>query len=219
MDLVIYILANVVRLPLDLSNIRDNSLDAEYSDVAALRLYASQARFLFEQQEAASGHTDDKVKQLLILSSSLATFIAAYAPLSIAWLALLPLGSSICISIRNIHVRNYAIPEISDQRIDAAEQQWCRDLITATEHNRASHAYRVRLYSAALRWFGFAIVSFAILSLFSLVTLPESLAKYRGRKSDQSTAVLYYSSEPTPTARGPVPTIQPCRKYQTPGRR
>lgn len=120
-------------------------------------LVKDQAQFLYQQQQEAAEHTDAKVRQLLTLSSALATLAIGYLSTRLRLLVFPPLAASIYICVELLSVRVGAVPELSSGA-DNLEQSWTRDLMTATRRNSAVHTYSAKLYRAAFNWFLIALI-------------------------------------------------------------
>lgn len=118
---------------------------------------AEQAKFLFDACETANSHTDDKVKQLITVSSSLATFISVFAhdvrprALVVIVVALLVVTVMLCLSV--FGVRREMVPTLEDCSVNGNAQVWAADLLRSCHANRARHFFRVDLYRAASRYF------------------------------------------------------------------
>jgi hypothetical protein len=127
-----------------------------------------QAKLVFELTEAGSDHTDDKVKQLLGLGSSLVTVIALFGggvrPRALVVFTALMLLLSIVLCVSALEVRTRVVPT-ADPVNDEGEDNWARDLVQASASNRAFHAFRVDQYRAASRFFLAALLASAILAL------------------------------------------------------
>lgn len=128
-----------------------------------------EAQFLFERAEVASDHTDDKIKQLLTLSSSLIAVLALFggnvhSPTAIVIVAF-PLLIAVLMCVMALGVRESALPDLSPAKRGEHSEHWASDLVIATHQNSSSHAFRVDQYRSALRYFVTALVATAILAL------------------------------------------------------
>ncbi len=127
----------------------------------------SQAESLFKIGQEDSAATDDKVKQLLTLSASLATIALVFGrDARPAWLFVFLVATLVavvllCVSV--FRVRTITVPTLED---DTAEQhkQWGRDILKSYYANRATHNCRTDQYRTAHRYFVLALVSLAILA-------------------------------------------------------
>ena len=130
--------------------------ERESRDKAPSQLTLDEAQFLFDQQEASSAHTDEKMRLLLTLSVSLAGFAVAFFkgpwggwPLTVIVMLLL---FSSALTLRALSVRTFALPAPSDESDkQKREISWALDLWSSAQQNRASHQVRVDQYRAASR--------------------------------------------------------------------
>ncbi|OFV81029.1 MAG: hypothetical protein A2W26_08950 [Acidobacteria bacterium RBG_16_64_8] len=126
------------------------------------------AEFLWREQEAASSHTDSMFKQLLTLSSALATVVFTLLGGAQPWLRVPAIGGllvSVLFCLQGLGVRRESAPDTPHVADPSGDQQWAEDIIAATRYNRGSHAHRVDLYRAAWRWFVLALVLAALAGL------------------------------------------------------
>jgi hypothetical protein len=113
-------------------------------------------QFLFQLQEAASQHTDGKVRLLLSLATAL--FAAALAAISahgtdLVWvvaLGMLSLVLLLCFSY--FGVRGYESPTPPPKSGDAPSKAWAREIYRAISINECVHNVRVEIYRGAQRW-------------------------------------------------------------------
>lgn len=133
-----------------------------------------QAKFLFDACEAANSHTDDKVKQLITVSSSLATFISIFAhDVHPRWLVVVVVALlvvTVMLSLSVFGVRREMVPTLEDCSITGNDTVWAADLIRSCHANRASHFFRVDLYRAASRYFLAALFGTLGLAFFQQPT-------------------------------------------------
>lgn len=121
-----------------------------------------QVKILFDVSESASAHTDDKIKQLLTVSSSLATFVAVFSRATeprwlgavVVWLLLM----AVVLCLSAFEVRREMVPVPEDKDSDTNHVAWARDLLKSCYANRASHFFRVDQYRAATRYFMLALL-------------------------------------------------------------
>jgi hypothetical protein len=159
---------------------------------------------LYEQQEKASEHTDTNVRQLLTLSSSLATLaIGLSTYLSSRWpaMAFLPLFASVYICVELLGVRVGSVPSLSSER--GANPTWTRDLAKATRLNRAVHAYHVQLYRAALNWF---LIAFLVALGAAALSLKRPPLRASGGRIDRHRAASVLQRTRRSTVIGPEPS-------------
>lgn len=130
---------------------------------------SSQAESLFKIGQEDSADTDDKVKQLLTLSASLATIALVFgrdarpAFLFVFLVAALVAVVLFCISV--FRVRKITVPTLEDNTAER-HKQWGSDLLKSYYANRASHNFRTDQYRTAHRYFVLALVSLAVLAAF-----------------------------------------------------
>lgn len=140
----------------------------------------AQAEFLYKQQREDSAHTDDKVNQLLALSSSLTAAIAVFTlDVQPRWLVAVVMGLLIacvflCLSV--LEVRTANLPTLEDANSDDLKKRWARDLLVTCFANRGRHAFRVDRYRAAGRYFTVALLLTPIIAFFS-VSKPDPTEK------------------------------------------
>jgi hypothetical protein len=164
-DISLFILVRLVLVETTFAEFRSRSHGASNPPLPPGKIRPTQAHFIFEQERLADQLTDDKVKQLLALTSSLSALVTAIA-LSHFGLAadrivliLVPLLAAVYICLGGLmDVRRYSLPTISEASADPEEQEWVRGVIAATGFNRGSRFFRVDLYRAALRWFLLALL-------------------------------------------------------------
>ncbi len=128
---------------------------------AGATLATSQVEFLWADQEAASAFTDSMVKQLLALSSGLATilftFLSGAQPiLRNSAIAAVLVSALFCLQI--LGVRRASVPKLPTSTGVGADQEWAGAMAEATRYNRGSHAHRVDLYRVSRRWFMLALI-------------------------------------------------------------
>jgi hypothetical protein len=152
-DLLLLFILRIALVGVQLNDIRDESYSTNSPSIPSGTLQSQQVQFIYAQQEAASQHTDDKIKQLLTLSSSFATFLLAIGGTGYGRLLLFPLAAVVLLCISALAVRTGSLPELSASEGDRNSQVWARDVMRAVQVNRGSHFYRVDLYRGARRWF------------------------------------------------------------------
>jgi len=140
-----------------------------------------QAEFLFKLQREDSAHTDDKVKQLLTLSSSLATVILVFArDVRPRWLVVVLLGLLVttvflCLSILGVRTFHVPVPEDSSNE-ELNSRVWARDIMVSYAGNKARHDFRVDRYRAAGRYFRLALLLTPLAAIFT-VARPDPVAR------------------------------------------
>jgi hypothetical protein len=164
-DISLFILVRLVLVDITLAEFRQRSHGVLNPPLPAGRISPSQAQFVFEQERLADEHTDDKVKQLLTLTSSLTALLTAIAVsrfgLGVSEIAvvLLPLLAAVYICLGGVlDIRIHSLPTITQVGADPEDQEWARGMVSATGVNRGSRFFRVDLYRAALRWFLVALL-------------------------------------------------------------
>jgi len=151
-DWLLWCVLRIALVGVELADIHQQAYSIKSPKIPPGSLRSEDAHFIYAQQEAASQHTDDKIKQLLTLASSFATFLVAIGP-GFTRLLLLPLAAVVFLCIAALGVRTGSLPDLSPSESDRNGQTWTRDLIRAVQINRGSHFYRVDLYRGARRWF------------------------------------------------------------------
>lgn len=140
--------------------------------VVAASLDGAHAEFLFNLQREDSTHTDDKVKQLLALSSSLAAVLLAFARdvrpqwMIVVILTLLVCAVFLCLSV--LGVRTEQFPTLESPTLADGDNSWAHDLVAAGNANAAAHAFRVDRYRAASRYFRLALLLTPIAAVFTV---------------------------------------------------
>jgi len=160
LDWLLLAVLKAVRVDVELADVRRRA----YTETAlqAYDIDATEAEFLFDAAEDASKHTDEKVKQLLTVSSALTTLVSVFgreaAPrLVIAGVALfLVVCVILCLNV--LSVRKYTLPILEDRKAPNHSDVWAKDLLRSAYANRAAHFFRVDLYRAASRYFVLALV-------------------------------------------------------------
>lgn len=131
-----------------------------------------QAEFLYRLQREDSAHTDDKVNQLLALSSSLTAAIAVFTlDVHPRWLVAVVMGLLIacvflCLSV--LEVRTANLPTLEEAKGYDSKKMWAKDLLESCFANRGRHAFRVDRYRAAGRYFTMALLLTPIIAFFSV---------------------------------------------------
>jgi hypothetical protein len=164
-DLGLFILVRAVFVDMTLEDFHERSYGASMPPLPPGRIKSDHAHFIFEQERLADQHTDDKVRQLLTVTSALAALVSTIA-LSKFGVAIhgvvligLPLLPAVYICVGGLlGIRVHSLPTVSEAGADPNDQEWARGLITATGFNRGSRLFRVDLYRAALRWFLLALL-------------------------------------------------------------
>ncbi len=117
-------------------------------------LDAESVKFVWNLQEAASAHTDDKFKLLLTLGSSLSTGILVITrgiESTMPWtygIVALVFTAYLCLAA--LGVRTYWAPTPMKR---GAEADWIRDLYSCYLGNAEAQSLRVGLLRGARRWF------------------------------------------------------------------
>jgi len=160
LDGALFCLVRVVLVEPTWAELRERTYHVSGPPAPPGKISPAQARFIFEQEQLSDEHTDNKVRQLLTLTSALATLVSAIAlskfGRGVVALILIPLLATVYICLGGLlGVRVYHLPTASVER---NEQEWARDMLTATRLNRGASALRVDLYRAALRWFLLALI-------------------------------------------------------------
>jgi hypothetical protein len=136
-------------------------------------------RFVWDLQEQASAHTDDKVKVLLTLSASLSTgvlVITRGTDATVPWtygIAAFACAAYLCLA--GLGVRTYWSPTPT-KRDEGGD--WVRDLYSCYLGNSEAQVLRVGLLRGARRWF---LVGFVLVGLAGVTAR---------RRPDQAVAVL-----------------------------
>ena len=168
-DRFLYALCRLAAIDLRLSEVGERT----YRPIPATPAHdldKAQAEFLFKMQREDSAHTDDKVKQLLTLSSSLATIILAFVRdvrprgLVVFVLAVLFACVYLCISVLEVRTGQTPTPGDAGQPSDDLDQEWASDLTASLFANRRAQDYRVDRYRAAGRYFRLAFLLTPVLA-------------------------------------------------------
>lgn len=198
-DFSLFLLVRLVLVEVTIAELRRRSFAVSNPPTPPGKIAADQAQFIFEQERLADQHTDDKVKQLLTLSSSLAALVTTVAlsrfglDLFPTAVILLPLLAAVYICLGGLlDVRVHSLPTLSEVGGDPSAQEWARGMISAAGINRGTRFLRVSLYRAALRWF-----------LLALLVAPLAV-EFRDVSLDAVPAELHEKGS-SPAAR--VPTI------------
>jgi hypothetical protein len=171
-DVLLFVLMQLVLVRVPWRNFREGSYPA--SDTARplpVSVDSSQAESLFKIGQEDSAATDDKVKQLLALSASLATLTLVFGrDARPAWLFVFLVAALVavvllCVSV--FRVRKITVPTIEDDP-DAQARQWGRDILRSYYANRATHNFRTDQYRTAHRYFVLALVSLAFLAALAV---------------------------------------------------
>lgn len=184
-----------------------------------------QAEFLFKGQREDSTHTDDKVKQLLTLSSSLATVVLVFArDVRPPWMVVVLLGllvSAVFLCLSVLDVRTFQIPTLEDATNKDLKSVWARDLLQSFVANKARHDFRVDRYRAAGRYFRAALILTPVAAAFT-VARPDPADKLKTSLDRIEQAIARTRDQiDTLTQRGllvrpvsglvPVPAPRPAR--------
>jgi hypothetical protein len=176
---LVWCLMRVVLVRATRAQVRDRSYEPQGS-LPHYDVDEVQAEFLYKQQREDSAHTDDKVNQLLALSSSLTAAIAVFTlDVQPRWLVAVVMGLLIacvflCLSV--LEVRTANVPTLEDANSHDSNKRWARDLLVSCFANRARHAFRVDRYRAAGRYFTMALLLTPIIAFFS-VSKPDPTEK------------------------------------------
>jgi len=202
-DVSLFILVRLVLVDMTFGEFQERSHGVSNPPLPPGKIRPNQAHFIFEQERLADQHTDDKVKQLLTLTSALATLVAAIAVSKFGLgvhripVILLPLLAAVYICVGGLlDVRVHSLPTLSEAGADPDDQEWARGVIAATGFNRGSRFFRVDLYRAALRWFLVALLIAPLAVAFRTVIAT--------RMTGAST-----SAHSEPPARGPTVIYPP----------
>lgn len=165
------ILTRLARVHVTSAHIRERS----YPPQGSLPLHdidAAQAEFQYRLQREDSAHTDDKVKQLLTLSSALASVVVVFTgDVQPRLIVAIPMGlllASVFLCLGALGVRTINAPTLEDMRRSDIKQQWAKDLLSSCFANRGRHAFRVDCYRAAARYFVLALLGTPVILFFSV---------------------------------------------------
>jgi hypothetical protein len=165
-DAVLMLLLYLALVPVEWKRVRLRSYPTPGTTPDAT---VEQAEFLFELQRDDSAHTDDKVKQLLTLSASLAGITLVFGqdvrprwPFALL-IGLLVAVGLLCVSV--IGVRSGMVPTPVPGSGDEADIERARDLMQSYDANVAAHGYRADRYRAATRYFRLALILTPVLAL------------------------------------------------------
>ena len=200
----VYLLCRVAFIELSLKEVRAGRY-LNVKDTPTHVLDSGQAEFLFKTQREDSSHTDDKIKQLLTLSSSLATIILAFVrDVHPQWLVVLVLAVLfacvyLCISVLEVRSGQQPTPGEAAQGDDAElKNRWAHDLVSSLYVNQRAHAYRVDRYRAASRYFRLAFLLTPVLAWQTIPRLDTA--------AEQSAAALHQAAA-TERLRSAIDTL------------
>jgi len=129
-----------------------------------------QAEFLLKAAHRAIEHTDDKAKQLLTLSSALATLLVVFGRgVEPSWLvvfAVIALLFAVLLSVFLLGVRIEMIPDPEGKKADPKASQWARDVLKSSVFSRRRHLFLVDLYAGARRWLIVALILLALILVY-----------------------------------------------------
>jgi hypothetical protein len=137
----------------------------------AYRVDPKHAEFLFKIEREDSAYTDDKVKLLLTLSSSLAAIILVFARdvsprfFVVIVLALLVAAVFLCVGVFRVQTVN--LPTVEEADSSGRDAVWSADLMKSYAENEARHAFRVDRYRAAGRYFQLALLLTPVAAAFT----------------------------------------------------
>lgn len=164
---VLLFLLRLVNLAVTWPELRHGGYSQDYHNLELSQaLDAEEAVFLFHEQEKSSDHTDEKLRQLLTLGTALAALISVFGRGAFGDLLVISvvacLLAAVLLSIAGVSgVRTHSLPGLSDPQAQGAKDEWARSLITALKANANTHALRVDMYRAAVRWFVLALIVFS----------------------------------------------------------
>jgi hypothetical protein len=170
------------------------------------------AEFLWSEQQSQSAHTDSMVKQLLTLSTALATVVFTLLDGALPWLrapAIVGLLVSVLFCLQGLGVRRSSAPDTPHFADPNGDQQWAEDVVAATRYNRGGHAHRVDLYRAAWRWFVLALI---LAALAGLTRPPQTQARDTSSKSADSLSTrLQFEAAPAIPVMQSASSDSSCR--------
>jgi len=188
--IVLFLLSRLARVHITWGELRERTYPVDA--LPQYHIDAQQAELLFNLQREDSAHTDEKVKQLLTLSASLAALIVAFARdvhprwLLVLLLALLVACVYLCISIFDVRIEQ--TPKLEDADGADAANQWAKDLAESRLANRARHQLRVDRFRAASRYFIAAFLLTPLVAYFAQ-SKPDAVAALRPTIDRMDTAL------------------------------
>lgn len=171
LDILLTLLLWIALVPLKWNSVRLRRYDNLYRGPDS-KVEPAQAEFLFKLQREDSNATDDKVRQLLTLTTSLAAITLLFGsrvnPLAlfVVLVSLLLAAVLLCLSIFEVRPGMFPTPEDSTNKETTSE--WASDLMRSYYANRATHAFRVDRYRAALRYFRAALLLTPVIAVLSV---------------------------------------------------
>jgi hypothetical protein len=169
-DVGLFVLLRVALIEVRFEKIRDRQVPVahRHNDQIPVNVDKAQAEFLYKLAREDSASTDDKVKQLLTLSSSLATLALVFGRdarpkvLFVCFVAALVAAVVLCLSV--LEVRRGQVPTLEESGTEASSR-WGNDLYDSYRVNRKLHYSRADRYLAALRYFRVALLVLLILAV------------------------------------------------------
>ena len=166
-DSVVFILLRAACIDIEFKDVRSRRVP-EVVGPPASHVHNAQAEFLYKIAREDSAATDDKVKQLLTLSSSLATLSLVFGknvgPRVVLVLFVAALVATVVLCLSVLEVRRGMAPTLEEVAADPEQQSWGTDLHVAYRATRQLHAFRTDRYRAALRYFRLALVFLLVMT-------------------------------------------------------
>jgi hypothetical protein len=170
-NLVVYVLTRMAWVRVTFEELRTQTTIDASAVVPTHPLNPSQAELLFKSQREDSARTDEKVRQLLTVSASLAAIIAVFArdvrPRGLVVLLLALLVACVYLCLHVLDVRTEVVPTLENADTDSNQRQWARDLLWSCFANRARHRLRVEHFRAAGRYFVAALLVTPFVAAFA----------------------------------------------------
>ncbi|SRR6266498_550697 len=194
-DAVLMVLLWLALVPLRWRDVRLRKYNQVSSAAPAHPVALTQAEMLFKIEREDSAATDDKTRLLLTLTTSLATLALVFGGyvrprwLFVVLVGLLVASVLLCLSVFEVR-RGMMLPTPEDSSSEDRSSDWARDLMLSYYANRATHAFRVDRYRAALRYFRLALLLTPVLAAFSVRPTDEPAAQ-------GSNSVIVVNSEGT----------------------
>jgi hypothetical protein len=170
-DALVFALLRIALVGVSFKEVRDRQVPTGFhrGDPVPSRVHNTQAEFLYKIAREDSSATDEKVKQLLTLSSSLATLALVFGKgveprwLVVLFVAALVATVVLCLSV--LEVRRGMSPTLEDANVDTSQTAWGNDLYRSYRATRLLHGFRTDRYKAALRYFRGALLLLLVLAI------------------------------------------------------
>lgn len=171
-DLLLLALLWIALVPLRWRDVRLRKYDRGIASAPDHDVAPAAAELLFKTEREDSAVTDEKTRLLLTLTTSLTTIALVFGGqvqprwLFVGLVGLLIASVLLCLSVFEVR-RGMMLPTPEDSSHRDRSREWARDLMASYYANRATHAFRVDRYRAALRYFRLALLLTPVLAALS----------------------------------------------------